>query len=166
MVDRSISDESFLGEVSRILGALGEIVCVFRFSHAAGNRSYEIFPDLASLLARLQDLPPRTSVIVFRERQLQIRGISNDELITKAMHSIPDGVDWTIVRTSLITMGSQSWYHCYDGRTHGELEDELRDEYCWGHPVAVGIEPDWHNLDATIEAIVPGTDGRVEQGVY
>ena len=165
MSERSTTDLSFERDAGELLTDVGEIGCVFRFSHSAGERSYEFFRDIESFRHRLRDLPPSTSVILFRDRQLALRGVVDDAFVAKAKQSVA-GRHWTIARTSPITMGSQSWFHNTDGDALEELEEELRDTYCWGQPVAVGEEPSWHDPRRTIEALVPGPDGTVKRGVY
>ena len=165
MLPRSTTDLAFEHEAQAVLSELGEIACIIRFSHSAGNRSFEFFRDLGSFRRRLRVFPSSTSVIVFRDRQLPLRGVVDDEFVATAKNTVR-GKHWTITRTSLITMGSQSWYHHIDGDTIQELEEELRGSFCWGHPVAVGEEPDWLSRERTIEAIVPNSDGAVRRGIY
>ena len=164
-MERSTTDPSFEREAEIVLRELREIGCVIRFSHSAGDRSYEFFRDVDSFRSRLRDLPPSASVIVFRDRQLPLRGVVDDQFVAQAKRSV-QGKHWTVARTSLITKGAASWYHNTDGVTLVELEEELRDAFCWGQPVAVGEEPDWHNSERTIHATVPAPDGTVKRGIY
>lgn len=166
MDNTTTASPDFNNEVASILESVGEIAALFRFHAAAGNRSYEFFETVDSFLARVNELPPKTSVLVFRTPQFPIRGTVNDELIQRAKAAIPDGTDWAVVRTSQITMGSQSWYHDFEDCSHKELEIELRDDFCWGHPVAIGVEPDWHDSTVVVSAVKPFDDGRVEAGIY
>lgn len=166
MENTSTSNPDFKNEVAAILESVGEIAALFRFHAAAGSRSYEFFETVESFLERIDELPPQTSVLVFRTPQFPVRGTANDELIQRAKEAIPDGTDWAVVRTTLITMGSQSWFHDFEDSSHKELENELRDDFCWGHPVAVGVEPDWHDSQVVASAVKPFDDGRVEVGIY
>jgi len=54
----------------------------------------------------------------------------------------------------------------FEDNSHVGLEKELRDEYCWGHPVAIGVDPDLHDLEITFSALKPHEDGKVEGGIY
>ena len=166
MENASTSNSDFKNEVAAILELVGEVAALFRFHAAAGDRSYEFFESVDSFLARIDELPPQTSVLVFRTPQFPIRGTANDELIQRAKDAIPDGGDWAVVRTTLITMGSASWFHVFEDSSHKELENELRDDFCWGHPVAVGVEPDWHDPKVFASALKPFENGRVELGIY
>lgn len=166
MSEFSVNDEEFQRESEKILSKEGEIDCVIRYSHSAGARSYEFFENNKSFKNRLEELPPSTSVILFKTRQFPLRGISNEDFVKRALKEIPDGEYWTLVRTSLIIMGSQSWYPVIEGDSLNELEEELKDSFYWSHPVALGLEPDWHDLDKTIEALVPDKNGKIKRGVY
>lgn len=166
MGNLSTTDTTFAENAARVLCKTGEIACVIRFSHAAGNRSFEFFENINSFKNRLLDLPPKTSVVLFHEKQFPIRGVVDEALLNRAIVTLPDGEYWTLTRTSLITEGNQSWYHVIDGNSLAELENELRDSWFWGHPVALGPEPDWHDLERTEEAIVPSENGEVLRGIY
>lgn len=63
-------------------------------------------------------------------------------------------------------MGAASWYHNTNGGTLDDLEEELRNSFCWGQPVAVGEETDWRDPERTIHATVPAPDGTVKRGIY
>ncbi len=162
----STANPDFISDVAAILESVGEIATLFRFHAAAGNRSYEFFKTVESFLERIDNLPSQTIVLVFRTPQFPIRGTVNDELIQRAKQTIPDGIDWAVVRTTLITKGSLSWYHDFVDSSHKELENELRDDFCWGHPVAVGVEADWHDSAVVVSAVKPFDNGRVERGIY
>jgi hypothetical protein len=104
-------------------------------------------------------------VIAFRQRQLPLRGLVDDEFIGKSLNFIRNGSEFLVVETVPRTAGSASWFH-YDA---GESLDELREalEGLRGKPVAVGEYPPWleENLDV-ISAGVPDEDGNFRAGVY
>ena len=51
--------------------------------------------------------------------------------------------------------------------TSEDLEDELRDEFCYGKSVAVGKEPEWlEERDDLVSAVVPFENGTVKTGIY
>lgn len=162
----STANRDFKEAVAAVLDSVGEIAALFRFHAAAGDRSYEFFRTAELFCERLDELPPQTKVLVFREPQFPIRGTADDALIERVREALPDVGDWTVVRTSLITMGSESWYHDFDGSSQKELESELRDDFFWGHPVAIGVTPNWHDSTVAVSAVKPFDDGRVEAGVY
>ncbi len=153
--------------VANWIGRDGEVLALFRFHAAAGSISFEFFVSLDDFNNRLSELQPRTSVIVFGERQIPLRGVVDEAFISAARQSIADGSDWIVVRLTQITAGSQSWFHHTGDNSHGELESELRAEFCWGEMVAFGPEPDWfEDTDTVISAVTPETDGTVRVGVY
>ena len=166
MKNTSTANPEFKHAVTSILEVVGEIAVLLRFHAAAGGRSYEFYEAVDSFLERVEELPPQTSVLIFRRPQFPVRGIANDELIQQAKDAIPDGTDWVVVRTSPITMGSQSWYHVSEDCSHKQLEYELRDDFCWGYPVAVGAEPNFHDATVVVSTEKPFEDGRIELGIY
>lgn len=171
MINRSTTELSFEHDVAAVLSEIGEIFCVILFSYAAGLRSFEFFRDLESFRHRLRELPSRTSVVVFRDPQLPLRGIVDDEFVVEAKRWFMENhwirkKHWMVACMSMVTMGRASWFHHTDGSSLDELEEELRDGFCWGQPVAVGEEPNWFDLKRTFDAIVPEPDGRVIIGAY
>lgn len=167
MTAQPTSHPEFQKKTADWISANGEVLTLFRFSHAAGSKSFEFFDSLNDFNNRLAELPPRTSVIVFGEPQLPLRGVVRDEFVSAALECIDEGTYWLVVRLSKTTLGSQSWFHHVIDDSLEELEAELRDEYCWAEMVAVGPEPDWlHDTDTVISAVVPERDGTVRIGVY
>lgn len=167
MTIRSTAHPEFQDMVANWIGGDGEVLALFRFHAAAGRISFEFFVSLDDFNNRLSELLPRTSVIVFGERQLPLRGLVNEAFISAARQSIADGSDWILVRLTQTTAGSHSWFHDTGGNSHEELESELRDEFCWGEMVALGPEPRrLEDTDTVISAVIPETDGAVRVGVY
>jgi len=163
----STAHPDFQATVARWIDANGEVLVVIRFAYGAGSKSFEFFDDMAAFLERVAELRPSDSVIVLVGEHLPLRGRVDDEFITRAKATIRDGDDWLIVCLDRITMGKASWYHDYPGNTHAELEEELRDEYCFGERVAVGLEPPYGiDSDKVISAFVPNADGTVTVGAY
>ena len=151
--------------VQNILERVGEILVQFKFHKGGGSTSYEFFSSIEQLKSRLSELPSKTKVIVFEEKQLPIRGKVDENFVGNVLKKHSEGSDWVIVCTSKISMGSQSWYHYYPTNSSKELEEELRDSYCWNNEVACGHEPSWVD-DKIVEAIIPLEDGSIETGIY
>jgi len=161
----STTDKGFLRTVENWLHLQTEVLLLIRYSRAAGSKSFEFFTSFNHLRERLEALPPQTSVTVFRERQLPLRGCVDDELIGKCLNSVQDGSEFLVVETVLTTAGNQSWFHHAAGESLEELRDAL--EGLRGKSVAVGEYPPWleESLNV-ISAYVPKQDGRVTAGVY
>ena len=166
MPQLSSSDSSFRKATAEVLARLGEIVALIRFPFAAGDRSYEIFADADAFYRRLAELPERTSVTVFCDRQLPLRGIVDASFVEQVLAEIPNGADWIVARTTQISMGGRSWYHIMESNNHNDLREELLDDFCFGHSVAVGREPDRLTAGRAIAAYVPCADGTVMPGTY
>lgn len=167
MTVRSTAHPEFQETVASWIGRNGEVLALFRFHTGAGSKSFEFFVSLDDFNNCLSGLPPRTSVIVFGEPQLPLRGVVDEAFISAALQLIADGTEWRLVGLTQVTAGSQSWYHDFSDNSHEELERELRDDYCWAEMIAVGPEPDWfYDTDTVISAVTPERDGSVQVGVY
>src|SRR3972149_10280374 len=97
MTLRSAFDSPFLGTISDWLEASGEVFVVIRYAYAAGAKAYLFIQSSQQLQALLRTLPPRSDVIVFRQRQLHIRGIADNALLEQATTAIPDGAWWFLL---------------------------------------------------------------------
>ena len=138
---------------------------LIRYSRAAGEKSFEFFTSFERLRKRLEELKPETSVTVFRERQLALRGCVDDEFIGKCLNSVQAGSEFLVVATAPRTGGNQSWFHHEAGESHEELREVL--EGLRGEAVAVGEYPPWlEDSLNVISACVPEQDGSIRAGVY
>lgn len=161
----SSTDKRFLATLNEWLQSQREILLLVRYSHAAGSKDFEFFSSFETLAERLRSLPPRTSIIAFRQPHLPIRGIVDDSFITTCLSSIPDGSEFLVAETIRRTAGRASWFHHGAGETHAELREEL--ESLRGHTVAVGLYPPWlEDTDNVISAVVPDEHGVVTTGIY
>ncbi len=166
MPERSTANTEFRRRIADAIARNGEVLALFRFHAAAGSRSLEMFVSLEDFDERLSELPPRTSVIMFGEPQLPLRGMVDEQFVSAALRSFPDESDWLLVCRGKTTAGSQSWFHHCFGDSHEELEEELR-ERCWGEEAAIGREPDWReDSDTVFSAVIPDDDGTVRVGTY
>ncbi len=138
---------------------------LFRFSHAAGAKDFEFFSTLQALSDRMRQLPPRTCVIAFKQPQLPLRGVVDDDFIARWLSTIPNGVEYLLVETIRRVAGRHSWFHHAAGESHAELRDDLA--HSRGVPVAVGFYPPWlEDTDDVISAVVPDEHGVVSPGIY
>ena len=161
----STTDPAFLGALERWLKQRGEILVLIRYSHAAGSKDFEFFTSYQSLLERIRELPPRSSITAFKEPQLPIRGVVSDELIARCLEIIPDDAEYLVVETVRRVHGRRSWFHDYAGVTQSELRDDLEESR--GVPVAVGLYPVWlDDSENVISAVVPDEHGVPKIGIY
>ncbi len=142
-----------------------EILLLIRYSHAAGSKDFELFTTLQATANRIHGLPPRTCVTAFKQPQLPIRGIVDDDFIAMCLARIPDGVEYLLVELTQRDYGRESWFHHGSGESHAELLEELEDSR--GVAVALGPYPPWlADTDEVISAVVPDERGFVSCGVY
>lgn len=161
----SSTDKRFLATLDEWLQGKREILLLIRYSHAAGSKEFEFFSSFETLSERLDSLPPRTCVTAFKQPQLPIRGVVDDDFITNCLSAIADGSEFLVVETTRRTAGRVSWFHHGAGESHAELREEL--EGLRGHTVAAGLYPPWvEDTRDVISAVVPDEHGRVVTGVY
>jgi hypothetical protein len=161
----SSNDPKFLATLQNWLRNQPEILVLFRYSHAAGSKDFELFTKFEMLSARLCELPPRTCIIAFKKMQLPLRGVVDNEFIAQCLSSIPEGSEFLVLETIRKAYGCASWFHWAAGESHTELRQEL--EELRGSPVAIGQYPPWlDDSDDVISAVVPDEHGEVKAGVY
>lgn len=161
----SALDKAFQSTLCLWFQERDELLVMFRYPNAGGARDYELHGSVDSIAQRLSVVPPQTSVIAFRNPQLQQRGTVTSDFIATAMGSVPDGVEFLIVETALTTAGSHSWFHNASGTSHNELREEL--EQSMGRPVMLGRYPPWlEDGPDVISGYVPDGTGQIRPGAY
>jgi len=162
---KSAFGEEFLKTIENWLASHSEVLILIRYSCAAGNKDFEFYSSFALLLERLRQLPVETCVTVFRNPQLRLRGVVDDEFISKCLSSVPDGSEYAVVETVPTGLGRFSFFNFSAGESHDELREDLEDRR--GKPVAVGEYPPWlENSVDVISAYVPAENGEVRRGIY
>ncbi len=162
----STHDPAFQATVQEWMLDRGEVLAMFRWPNCGGSRSFEFFKIPAEFSVRLREMPAGTSIIVFREEHLPVRGLVDDDLIHEAIEVVPHGVEYLITGLDLVTRGPVSWYPESAGETHEELRADLNE---WWPDVraAIGQHPRWWDASAVlVEAYVPNEDGTVTRGAY
>jgi hypothetical protein len=159
------TDPRFLGTLESWLSCVSEILVLIQYSHAPGNKEFEFFSSFDTLANKIRNLPLRTSIVVFRQPQLPVRGIADEGLIASCLSCIPDGSEFLVLETVRRGCGEISCFHWEAGETHAELRDAP--EISLGVPVAVGLYPPWlENTNEVASAIMPDENGSVRIGVY
>jgi hypothetical protein len=161
----SSADGAFLKTLEVWLGSEIEVLVLIRYSRAAGDKSFEFYKSFAALKERLSQLPAEACITVFRNRQLPLRGIVDDEFIRKCLSTLQDGSEFAVVETAQTTAGPHSWFDFSTGTSHEELREDLESRR--GKPVAAGEYPPWlEDSSDVISAYVPGQEGEARRGVY
>jgi hypothetical protein len=159
----SSTDARFLDTLEVWLRASPEILVLIRYSCAAGAKSFEFFDSFNALAQRINQLPPHTSVIAFRQPQLPLRGIVDGEFISRCLGTIRDGIEFLIVEKGR-QRDEASWVY-EAGESHSELREAL--EGSSGRAVAVGEYPPWLETSSdVISAVVPDANGITKPGIY
>jgi|SRR5689334_13331613 len=157
----STSDPRFLVPIESWFVTHSEILVLIRYSHAAGSKLFEFFRSFSALRETLNQLPPSTNVIAFKDPQLPLRGMVDDNFIAQCLSSISDGTEFLLLETDA---EAQTSGHVA-GEFHSELQGEL--ELLQGCHVFVGPYPPFLNESpAVISGYVPDEHGTVRIGIY
>lgn len=148
----------FLQAVTTWLAASDELFVVLRYLRAAGARDYAFIHNEAEFRQLIVGCTTGTDIIVFRDRQLPIRGTVTPELIAETKSHISDGVEYLVVCLSpekpndLLLSGNM-------GDSHATLIEDLSEMD--GKRVALGLCPRFADADndAMISASKGGIDG-------
>ncbi len=143
----------------------GEVLALFRYSYAAGSKSYEFFTTYADLQERTGQLPARTCVTVWGEPLLPLRGIVDDAFIAHSLGQIPEAREWLFTGLDRVVYGKASWFRHNAGMSLAELAEELADYT--EERIALGLYPAWsENGGVEVSAVIPDPDGAVVTGTY
>jgi hypothetical protein len=154
----SATDSAFLGVLENWLRSRPEILVLIQYSRAAGKKEFEFFFSYESLAGRLNQLPPSTAVVAFRDAQLPLRGVVDEDFISTCLNALPENSEFLVLERR----GRDDWVA---GETHAELRNELQE--LTGRLVSVGPYPPWlADTTDVISAVVPDEDGVVTRGVY
>lgn len=161
----STKSAAFQNTVQHWIETQGEVLTLFRYSHAAGSKAFEFYSDFAVWQARVEEMQPKTCVSVWGEKQLPLRGCIDEAFVAQARVLIPEATEWLLVGLEKVTYGRYSWFSYNAGMSHKELEWELREE--WGERYALGIYPHYQEDGGQeMSAVIPEPDGRVITGIY
>lgn len=161
----STLEANFQETVARWLEQNGEILVLFRYSHMAGSREYELITTQQDWQERLAQAPPRTCISVWGDRQLPLRGRVDAAFIQQALRQISEEDEFLVVGLTQVSYGIAAWYRHTGGEGHAELRTALQNFA--GELVAVGIAPAWSEDGGNeMSAVVPDEKGNATPGVY
>lgn len=147
----------FVETISGWLATSLELFVVLRYLRAAGAKDYAFIHNQDEFRQLIDACPTGTDIIVFRDRQLPIRGIVTEQLIAETKELIPDGTEYLVVCTSpdrqddLRLSGDM-------GDTHATLIEDLNEIN--GKPTAVGPCPRF--IDADNDAMISASKGGID----
>ncbi len=116
----SSTDPAFLATLERWLGENAEILVVFRPPNTAGGKEFEFFTSFSTLAMCLADLSGRTWIDAWRQPQLPMRGIVDDQFISSCLARIPGGTEYLVVETEPRTYDYGSWIGRWAASSSGD----------------------------------------------
>jgi hypothetical protein len=166
----SVHDQAFLERVRAVIELHGEALILFRYWARAGAKDFMFFNDYDSFCGKLVTMPANTSVIVFGDPQLSLRGYVDEVFVERALEAIPEGTEFLILcmEKTAHDFHPHHYSETFDdsaGETHAELIEELKEFN--GRRVALGTWPPWpEDSSGSFGAYVPGDDGVIRPGPY
>jgi hypothetical protein len=148
----------FLETVGQWVDSSSELFVVLRHLRAAGAKDYAFIKTRAEFAVVVEWLPIGTEIVVFRDRQLPLRGRVTEEFVTRAKAEVKDGDEYMVVRINRESAGD--FRLCGQmGDTHETLMEDLAAEM--GQEVAFGRCPPFFEADndRMISASKGGIDG-------
>jgi RimJ/RimL family protein N-acetyltransferase len=158
------TDPTVLATLERWFRANPEILVRTR-GQCSGREEFELFTSFKGLITRTHQVRPYTWFTIWEQPQLPLRGIVDDEFMTKCMSHIPEEAEFLIVETILTVAGAHCWIRNVSGDLRASFCEEL--EEMRGAPVAVGVYPPClEERDDVIHAFTPDAEGIVKPGPY
>ncbi len=117
-------------------GLSGELFVELYKPHSGGSGFLYVLNSYAQYEDLMANAKPGSISFVLRDRQLQIRGVVDDVLISKALNQIADGEYYTIIEPCEYP---NSFSYLGEGNTHAELKNDL--EKLRGIEVWAGVDP-------------------------
>jgi len=146
---------AFVDRVADWISTHSEVFVVVRW--VGGFRDFALCRSRADFERIVEIVHNGTELVVFRDRQLPIRGRVNEEFIARALGVIPDGVEYLVItsgtKPDCCLSAGANW-----GESHTDLQETLRD---WlGVEVAAGLCPDFWGAEH--EGMISRAKGGVE----
>lgn len=138
-----VDDIDFLEETRQWLDKTGEVFVVIESDVI--KTGYALVKSYNQFLRITQSLPGRTRVFVFKERQLPLRGVADEDMRQKALQMIDELGDFLILGMESEDYLQNEWFH---GDMRGELEAKFEDFY--GKSIAFGEMPPWYDTDQRV----------------
>lgn len=166
----SVKDQSFIARIEDLIRAEREVLVLFRYRAAAGNKDFMFVDSIRLFISELEKLPAHTNVIVYSGGQLPIRGQVDDAFIRRAIEWIPENSEYLILclERTVHDYRPHHYWESFDhsaGESHAELIEDLNSYR--GRSVAVGLWPPWPDeSDKSFEAYVPDEEGIIIPGPY
>ena len=161
----STANPNFCMTLKSWLETQSEILVLIRYSHSAGAKDFEFHNSFEALSKRLTSLPGRACVTAFKQRQLPIRGVVDNDFIAQCLNQIPEGSEYLVLDSERTVRDQYSHFYWTAGETHAELREELLD--LRNRRIAVGMYPPWlYDNEEVISGVMPDENGETMTGAY
>ncbi|GEM_PF-1801701 len=121
----------------------GELYLHLEFPHSGGSGSSYLVRSLRDLKELLSaQTHPEIEIFIFRRLQFPVRGIADDDLLVKALETIPDNSIYDII--SLVDFRSPDCPLIGGGENHVDLKHDF--SQLRGENIGLGLSP-IENLD-------------------
>ncbi len=152
--------EQFISKVVNWIGEAGEVLIVLRYLRAAGAKDYALCRSEHEFRRIIELVRVGTDIVVFRRKQLPIRGICTEALIKRACEEIPEGSEYLVLRTNRKSPDDPRLWGDM-GDTHVDLRETLEEDDVFKSDVAIGPLPPFNDNDnpEMISASKGGIDG-------
>lgn len=165
MARTSSQDPMYRAKVRSWIETEGEILLLIRFPNMGGAKSWEFMTTFEQYEQRITQLQPRTSIIVFRNHPLPLRGVADAQFIEHALAMMHSGNEYVLVGLDLIERYGFTEYPTFYIDTQAELRESLADSF--GQRMAFGPYPDWlQDGEFVISAYIPDVDGTIHGAAY
>jgi hypothetical protein len=149
---------AFLERVAEWIQRSGEVLVILRYLRAAGAKDFALCRTRGDFEALVESLPTGTDIEVFRDPQIQLRGVVDQSFTASAVKAISDGQEYLVI-TMGVRPGSKISRFGDIGLSHAELLESL--EGLSGTDVALGVCPAYcvPDHEGLVSAAKGGIDG-------
>jgi hypothetical protein len=147
----------YLATVRQWIASTGEVLVIMRYLAAAGATDFALIRFAEDFDTLVDVCPEGTDIIVFRDKQLPLRGKVDMQFIQRAIELVPEAEDFLFVHLAPRSPTDPRCAGAFD--FHQNLMEELSEFP--GEDVALGICPNFSQPDNEhmISAAKGGIDG-------
>jgi len=154
--ERDITPQ-YLETAREWIAATNEMFVVMLYIGMAGSKDYAFIKTFDEFLKLIENSSLGTEFVIFKDKQLPLRGTVTEPFISSAMEMIAEGEEYMLVELS--PSSPESLLHDgVMGDTHEDLEEDLTDRM--GEMVALGPCPQFWDEDN--ERMVSASKGGID----
>ncbi len=154
--DRDVTP-AYLSTVRQWIAATGEVLVIMRYLCGGGAKDFALVASPESFDHLVDVCPEGTDIIVFRDRQLPLRGIVDDAFVKQIQSLLHDDDEYLFLNMKPEKPNDPRCFGEFDYLVH--LKADL--EEMKGETIAIGKCPDFTGADndSMISASKGGIDG-------